>query len=53
MSRGVKLTPTVVFCEMYLVKRVWNTGFFVTFKIILKHIFPENFIEFPQVVQKI
>ena len=27
--------------------------FFVTFDIILKHIFPENFIEFPQVVQKI
>ena len=27
--------------------------FFVTFNIILKHIFPENFIEFPQVAQKI
>ena len=27
--------------------------FFVTFNIMLKHIFPENFIEFPQVVQKI
>ena len=27
--------------------------FFMTFKIILKHIFPESFIEFPQVVQKI
>ena len=27
--------------------------FFVTFNIILRHIFPENFIEFPQVVQKI
>ena len=27
--------------------------FFVTFNIILKHMFPENFIEFPQVVQKI
>ena len=27
--------------------------FFVTFNIILKHIFPENFIEFTQVVQKI
>ena len=24
--------------------------FFVTFSIILRHIFPENFIEFPQVV---
>ena len=27
--------------------------FFVTFSNILRHIFPENFIEFPQVVQKI
>ena len=27
--------------------------FFVTFNTILRHIFPENFIEFPQVVQKI
>ena len=27
--------------------------FFVTFYIILKHIFPEDFIEFTQVVQKI
>ena len=27
--------------------------FFLTFNIILKHIFPESFIEFPQVVQKI
>ena len=26
---------------------------FVTFNIILKHIFPENFIEFLQIVQKI
>ena len=27
--------------------------FSVTFEIILKHIFPENLIEFPQIVQKI
>ena len=26
---------------------------FVTFNVILRHIFPENFIEFPQVVPKI
>ena len=31
-------------------ERPW---FFVTFNIILRHIFPENFIEFPQVVQRI
>ena len=34
------------------IKRV-KPCFFVTFDIILKHIFPENFIEFPLVVQKI
>ena len=28
-------------------------SFFVTSNIILKHIFPENFVEFTQVVQKI
>ena len=27
--------------------------FSVTFNIILKHFFPENLIEFPQIVQKI
>ena len=27
--------------------------FFVTFNIIIRHIFPENFIEIPQFVQKI
>ena len=27
--------------------------FFVTFNIIIRHIFPENFIEIPRVVQKI
>ena len=27
--------------------------FFVTFNIIISHTFPENFIEIPQVVQKI
>ena len=27
--------------------------FFVTFNIILRHIVPENFIEFPLVLQKI
>ena len=29
-----------------------ETWFFVTFNIILKHIFLENFIGFPQVVRK-
>ena len=31
-------------------KKPW---FFVTFNIIIRHVFPENFIEFLQVVQKI
>ena len=43
----------VVFQKTYLLKRGWNPGFFVTFNTILKHIVPENFIEFPLVVQKI
>ena len=34
-------------------KERMKTCFFVTFNIILSHIFPENYIEFPQVVQKI
>ena len=39
-------------------KNVFSKGrvtlwFFVTFNIIISHIFPENFIEIPQVVQKI
>ena len=33
-------------------KRV-KPWFFVTFNIITRHIFPENFIEIPQVVQKL
>ena len=42
--------PPMVFRKMYLLKRPW---FFVTFDIIISHIFPENFIEILQVVQKI
>ena len=34
-------------------KERMKTCFFVTFNIILSHIFPENYIEFTQVVQKI
>ena len=41
--------PPVVFLKIYLLKR----GFFVTFNFIISHNFPENFIEIPQVVQKI
>ena len=30
-----------------------ETWFLVTFNIIISHIFPENFVETPEVVQKI
>ena len=30
-----------------------SLGLFMTFNIIISHIFPENFIEIPEVVQKI
>ena len=38
--------------NVFSIERV-EPWFFVTFNIILKHIFSENFIEFPQVVQKV
>ena len=45
-GRGRSIWPLpVVFRKMYLLKRGWNTVFFVTFNIIIRHIFPENFIE--------
>ena len=53
---GVNLiSPPLVFGfleNVYSKERV-KPWFFVTFNIISKHIFPENFIEFPQFVQKI
>ena len=44
---------SVDFGELYLLKRGWNPAFFVRLNVILRHIFPEKFIEFPQVIQKI
>ena len=59
MPEGVKLTltppppPACGFSKnVSSIERV-EPWFFVTFNIVLKHIFPENFIEFPQLVQKI
>ena len=44
----------MVLRKTYLLKRLWNPGFlWLLFNIILKHIFPNNFIKFSQVVQKI
>ena len=46
-------TPLVVFRKLYLLNRGWKPVFFVTFNIIIGHIFPENFTEITQLVQKI
>ena len=51
-EEGGKLTPCG-FPKSVSSKEREKPWFFVTFNIILRHIFPENFIEFPQVVQKI
>ena len=45
--------PPCGFSKSVFSKEREKPWFFVTFNIILRHIFPENFIEFPQVVQKI
>ena len=50
MAGGVNLTYPVVLQKMYLL-REGETLFFVIFNIIISHIFQENFIETPQVVQ--
>ena len=54
---GVNLMPppplSCSFLKIASSKERVKPWFFVTFNIILRHIFPENFIEFPQVVQKI
>ena len=64
-SAGGSIWPTpVVFPKIHLLKRGWNLGFFLTFNIIISHIFPEIqercdlwwycecFIEVHQVVMK-
>ena len=49
---GVNLT-TCGFSKNVYSKERTKPWFFMIFNIILRHIFPEDFIEFPQVVQKI
>ena len=46
------LTSPVIFPKIHSTERV-KPCFFVTFDIILSHIFPENLIEISQVSQKI
>ena len=52
---GVKLTPTLPcgFSNIVSSKERVKPWFFETFNIIISNIFPENFIEILQVVQKI
>ena len=50
---GGQLDPSLGFLKNVSSKERVKPWFFVTFNILLKHIFPENFIEFPEVVQKI
>ena len=40
------------FSKLYRLKRGWNPVF-VTFNVTISHIFPENFIDIPEAVQKI
>ena len=53
LGGGVKLTPVCGFSKNVSSTDRVKPWFFVTFNIIPKHIFPENFIEFSQVVKKI
>ena len=55
-ERERSIWPPPPFCgfskNIFSKERV-KSWFFVTFNIILRHIFPKNFIEFTQVVQKV
>ena len=53
LGEGVNLSPLCGFSKNLSSKENVKPWFFVTINIILKYIFPENFIEFPLVVQKI
>ena len=52
-ERWQLMTPSCGFSKNVSSKERVKACLFVTFNIILKHIFPESFIKFPQVVQKI
>ena len=43
----------MVFSNMCFPVSVWSHVFFVTFNIIISHIFPKNCIEVPQIVPQI
>ena len=50
---GHHFEPRCSFLKIVSSKQRVKPWVFVTFKIIIRHIFPENFIEIPQVVQKL
>ena len=52
-GRGVQLNLPLWFFQNYIFQRKGEALLFVTFYIIISHIFPENFIEIPELVQKI
>ena len=47
------LTPKKLEGQLYFLGRGKALGFFVIFNVIIRQIFPENFIEISQVVRKI
>ena len=55
VKRGAQFDPTprVWFSKNAFSKESETLGFFVIFNIIISHVFRKNFIEIPQVVQKI
>ena len=52
-GEGVNLTPSCGFSKNVSSKGRVKPWFFVTFNIIIRHVFPENFIEISLVVQKL
>ena len=53
VGEGGQFDPPHGFLEIVSSKQMVTPWFFVTFKIIIRHIFPKDFIEIPQVVQKL
>ena len=52
-GRGSQFDCPCSFSKIVSSKQKVKPWFFVTFKIIIRHIFPENLTEIPQVVQKL
>ena len=52
-ERGCSIDPSCGFSKKKFCRERMNHCFFVTFNIIISHIFPENFIKNPHIVQRI